>query len=287
MITVIDPGFYTSIQDSGRLGYRHLGVPVAGPMDPAAFTVANALLPLRNNQTVIEGTLIGPTLQISTPLRFVVTGAKVPVILNDQPLKMNRVYTAPAKSILSIGKVEKGMRFYLRMEAFFDLPTYFDSVSFYAPLGSPARLVKGEVLQFMPSPKHINVPQNASLNVDASYLSQHELVVTPGPDWDMLKEVEQQQLINASHRIISHNRMGYRLSGTLNVIKPQLLSQLVIPGMVQLSPSGELLIAMADCQVTGGYLQVLQLTPAAIAVLAQKREGELLTFQSTLLQMAP
>jgi len=287
MIKLIDPGFYTNFQDKGRFGFRHLGVPLSGPMDPKAFALANALLPLTNEQTVIECTLTGPTLEITLPVRFVVTGAAVPIDLNEQKLAMNQVHLAPKNSILKLGKVTSGMRFYLRFEACFDLPTYFKSISFYAPLGSPARLKKGEVFMFMAAPKEIASPQHARVTISTTYIQQLELKVTPGPDWDQLTQPQQKQLLAEKHLVLAQDRMGYRLSSSLNVAAPQLLSQLVFPGMVQLTPSGELLIAMADCQVTGGYLQILQLSTEAIAVLAQKREGESLTFQSTLLQTGP
>ena len=76
--------------------------------------------------------------------------------------------------------------------------------------------------------------------------------------------------------------MGYRLKGNFTIDSKALLSQLVLPGRVQLTPSGELLIATADCQVTGGYLQILQLKAEALASLVQKREGEALTFRNIL-----
>ncbi len=74
-----------------------------------------------------------------------------------------------------------------------------------------------------------------------------------------------------THKVLAQNRMGYRLSSTIVVTAPQLLSQLILPGMVQLTPSGEILIATADCQVSGGYLQVLCLSEEALAVLVQKK----------------
>ena len=84
MIKVIEAGFYTTIQDQGRFGFRHLGVPISGPMDGKAFKLANALLPLKDEQMVLECTLTGPTLEINVPLRFVVTGATVPIDLDGQ-----------------------------------------------------------------------------------------------------------------------------------------------------------------------------------------------------------
>ena len=97
----------------------------------------------------------------------------------------------------------------------------------------------------------------------------------------------QKQLMEETHKVLAQNRMGYRLSSTIVVTAPQLLSQLILPGMVQLTPSGEILIATADCQVSGGYLQVLCLSEEALAVLVQKREGEQLTFRNTLPQKQP
>lgn len=282
MIEVIESGFFSSFQDQGRQGFRHLGVPLSGPMDPLAFELANALLPSQKDQTVIECTLVGPTLRIDTSMRFVVTGARVPIYLNGQTLKMNQVHSAPKNSILRLGKVEQGIRFYLRFEMPFALPLYFGSVSFYPALGSPACLKKGDKFTFSASPKEKKTAQYAKLNHPTTYLQQQELNITPGPDWGKLTPRQQEQLLNEWHSVIAHNRMGYRLNSSVKVAAPQLLSQLILPGMVQLSPSGELLIAMADCQVTGGYLQVAQLTPQAIAVLAQKREGDILTFQNTL-----
>ena len=86
--------------------------------------------------------------------------------------------------------------------------------------------------------------------------------------------------MDESHRVEAQNRMGYRLTSSVKVNAPALLSQLVVPGMVQLTPGGKLLVATADCQVTGGYLQVVQLDASSLNSLVQKREGEVLTFRN-------
>ena len=281
MIKVIAAGFFTTIQDEGRFGFRHLGIPVAGPMDSRAFKLANALLPLNDDQTVLECTLTGPTLEIIVPLRFVVTGAIVPIDLAGQSCGMNQVHFAPKGSVLRIGKVKAGVRFYIRFEVIFDLPKYFESTSFNSALGSPLRIKKGDLLQLDFSPHH-TTNTHTKITVAQDYLSSVLLEVRPGPDWDFLTTAQQQKLLEEPHKVLAHNRMGYRLSSSTSVAAPQLLSQLILPGMVQLTPSGELLIATADCQVSGGYLQVLYLTEEAQAILVQKREGELLTFRNKL-----
>ena len=281
MIEVLSPGFYTTIQEVSRQGFRHLGVPLSGPMDQTAFTVANALLPHPMDQCVLECTMIGPTLKIRAELRFVLTGATVEAWLDDRPLEMNKVYQTAVGSELKLRKVIKGLRTYLRFEAVLDLPIYFGSKSFFEPITKQHRLKKGDSIALQSHPETLS-QNNASLRVDSSYLNATELAVNFGPDWEMLPAQSQEQLLAEEHSVEAQDRMGYQLSTSVRFNAPKLLSQLVFPGMLQLTPGGKLLVATADCQVTGGYLQVLQLTPRALDVLVQKSEGEKLTFQSKL-----
>ena len=279
MIQLISSGFFTSIQDAGRQGFRHLGVPLSGPMDQTAFALANALLPHPADQCVFECTMIGPTLKITKVLRFVLTGASIEAWLDNRPLKMNKVYQTTVGSELKLGKVTQGLRAYLRFEAVLDFPLYFGSKSFFTPITKQRRLQKGDRIPILSRPDTLR-QNNASLRVDTSYLTATELAVDFGPDWEMLPPQIKSELLTEEHSVEAQDRMGYQLSASGRFNAPKLLSQLVLPGMVQLTPGGKLLVATADCQVTGGYLQVLQLTPKALDVLVQKAEGEKLTFRN-------
>lgn len=279
MIIVESPGFYTTVQDRGRYGFRHLGVPVAGPMDHQAFDLANALLPHANDACVFECTLIGPSLILEEEVRFVVTGAPIAILLNGVALVMNKVYCAPKNSKLELGKVLNGMRSYLRLEAELIIPVVLKSKSFYMPITSQRSIAKGDVLSYT-SRTLTAEKNNAQLRVVDDYISSKILEVSPGPDWALLTNKQQQQLMDEPHRVEAQNRMGYRLTSSVKVNAPALLSQLVVPGMVQLTPGGKLLVATADCQVTGGYLQVVQLDASSLNSLVQKREGEVLTFRN-------
>lgn len=279
MIKFISSGFYTSIQDAGRQGFRHLGVPLSGPMDQTAFALANALLPHPADQCVFECTMIGPTLKITEAMRFVLTGASIEAWLDNRPLEMNKVYQTTVGSELKLGRVTQGLRTYLRFEAVLDLPLYFGSKSFFTPITKQPRLQKGDMIMLQTRPETLR-QNNASLRVDSSYLAATELAVNFGPDWEMLSAQAQTQLLTEAHTVEAQDRMGYQLSSSVHFNAPKLLSQLVLPGMVQLTPGGKLLVATADCQVTGGYLQVLQLTPKALDALVQKAEGKKLTFRN-------
>ena len=279
MIQFISSGFYTSIQDAGRQGFRHLGVPLSGPMDQTAFALANALLPHPADQCVFDCTMIGPTLKITEAMRFVLTGASIEAWLDNRPLEMNKVYQTTVGSELKLGRVTQDLRTYLRFEAVLDLPLYFGSKSFFTPITKQPRLQKGDMIMLQTRPETLR-QNNASLRVDSSYLAATELAVNFGPDWEMLSAQAQTQLLTEAHTVEAQDRMGYQLSSSVHFNAPKLLSQLVLPGMVQLTPGGKLLVATADCQVTGGYLQVLQLTPKALDALVQKAEGKKLTFRN-------
>ena len=279
MIQLISSGFYTSIQDAGRQGFRRLGVPLSGPMDKMAFALANALLPNPADQCVFECTMIGPTLKIKEVLRFVLTGASIEAWLDNRPLEMNKVYQTSVGSELKLGRVTQGLRTYLRFEAVLDLPIYFGSKSFFTPITKQQRLQRGDHIAILSRPNTL-YQNNASLRVDTSYIAATELAVDFGPDWKMLPPQTQAQLLTEEHSVEAQDRMCYQLSTSVRFNASRLLSQLVLPGMVQLTPGGRLLVATADCQVTGGYLQVFQLTPKALDVLVQKAEGEKLTFRN-------
>ena len=73
--------------------------------------------------------------------------------------------------------------------------------------------------------------------------------------------------------------MAYQLNPNLENDLPSILTSPVLPGTVQLTPSGKLIVLMRDCQTTGGYPRVLQLSEKGINLLSQKKEGDRLQFQ--------
>ena len=286
MIQVINAGFYTSIQDRGRKGYRHLGIPMSGPMDLHAFNWANTLLPSLTNECVIECTMIGPHLILEKAVCFVITGALIEAYLNEKPVVMNKVYRAEAGSNLRLGKIYKGLRSYLRLHADIKTEEVLGSQSYFHPLTLTNQLKKGDEIPYSVEELQPNATF-AHVKTDSSYLEINHLELFPGPDWSLLSIEFQNKLLRESHQILAQNRMGYQLSSSIRWEAPRLLSQVVIPGMLQLTPSGKIIVATADCQVTGGYLQILQLTSKSLDVLVQKREGTWLTFQNKPLRKAP
>ena len=277
MIEVISSGYFTTIQDSGRKTHRHLGVPISGPMDLNSFYLANLLLPGLDSDSVFECTLIGPKLKLRCNSRFVITGAKFDSYLDNEPIENNKVYSFRAGQILHIGRVKAGLRCYLKFEGTFNIPKILNSKSFYYPITKSKFINDGEKYDFMSKTLDIN-SKIINLKISKNSFSKKTLFAKPGPDWNFLTDEIKKQIIDEIYFIKSQNRMGYRLTSKLKNDFYNLRSKVVIPGIVQFTPGGEIIIATADCQVTGGYLQILLLTLDSLSNLVQKPEGSEVKF---------
>ena len=214
MIEVISSGYFTTIQDSGRKAYRHLGVPISGPMDSNSFYLANLLLPGLDSDSVFECTLIGPKLKLSCNSRFVITGAKFDSYLDDEPIENNKVYSFRAGQILKVGRVKAGLRCYLKFEGTFIIPKILNSKSFYYPITKSKSINEGEKYDFISKTLDIN-SKIINLKISENVFSKKTLFANCGPDWDLLTGEIKKQIKSEIFFIKSQNRMGYRLTSEL------------------------------------------------------------------------
>ena len=103
-----------------------------------------------------------------------------------------------------------------------------------------------------------------------------QLEVYLGPDVNLFPEAQIENCLTKKIKIgPGINRMGYRLSPKILPHSKSIITSPVIPGTVQLTPEGQLIVLMKDAQTTGGYPRIFQLTETAIAILAQKWEGDI------------
>ena len=110
MIEVVKPGFYSTIQDLGRIGYHDYGVPYSGAMDMQSAKIANALLGNNENDAVLEITMTGPTLKFIKTTAICITGADLSPKLNDNAVSLNKRYILKPNDIISFGKLNYGFR---------------------------------------------------------------------------------------------------------------------------------------------------------------------------------
>ncbi len=114
----------------------------------------------------------------------------------------------------------------------------------------------------------------------ASFHKQYQIEVQRGPEYKLLLDEQRLKLFSQEFTIAKeNNRMAYQLEESLLEHPHTMLTSATIPGTVQMTPAGRLIILMRDGQTTGGYPRILQLSPRAISVLSQKKFGDKITFQ--------
>ena len=278
MIEILDAGFYTSIQDQGRKGHRHLGVPVSGAMDQKAFELAHALFGEQLYSSIIECTLIGPKLLFHERCSLVLTGAIMEAWLNEKPLKNNTPIHVLAGDELKLGRVLSGLRTYIKINKSLILPAVLGSTSFYSPITKSAYLKSGIHLFWMKNDR-IKEHSNSKLRWDDSYLTDQNIYSEKGPEYGLLSDEQKKLLFKNIFKVEKQSRMGYRIGSAFETEPVSMLSGAIRPGTVQITPSGVLLIAGFDGQVTGGYPRILQLTDQAMNVMFQKKEGDSVSFK--------
>ncbi|MHA7941541.1 5-oxoprolinase subunit C family protein [Formosa sp. 3Alg 14/1] len=279
MIKVLKPGLYASIQDLGRYGFQDYGVPYSGAMDEYALKIANTLLGNHENDAVIEMTMIGASLQFQCDTLICISGADMQPKINNKAVSAYKALKVKQNDILNFGAVKKGFRTYLAVKGGIKSDLVMNSRSMYQGVTESYCLTKNDELPieaYTSSTSNLN----AGLKVDLDYLKQTKLAVFKGPEFDLLSELQQQKLVSTAFTISNtNNRMAYQLEEPLENELQAIITSPVIPGTVQLTPSGKLIILMKDCQVTGGYPRVLQLKHSSIAILSQKHTGEQFSFK--------
>jgi biotin-dependent carboxylase-like uncharacterized protein len=270
MVKVIAPGFFSTIQDLGRMDYQEYGVPYSGVMDRYSAKLANALLGNDKNDALLEITMTGPKLQFDCDTYIVITGADMSPRHNGISIKQTHVVKIKPGDALSFGRLQFGFRGYLAVLGGLQSELVMHSRSMYNGITKQHKINKGDVLTIAPPSKVIQ-ETNATIKINANHFIGNRIEVYKGPEFEYLTEKQQNKLLSTEFTISKDNsRMAYQLEEVLvNDLQP-IITSLVLPGTVQLTPSGKLIILMRDCQTTGGYPRVLQLKGAYINVFSQK-----------------
>lgn len=277
MIEVLRIAGSALVQDLGRPGLAHLGVPPSGAADRGALVTANRALGNEPGAAGLE--VVGAfAIRADRPLLVAVRGAAAPIRLDGVPADA-RVLAVPAGSVLELAMPMRGLRSYLAVRGGLDTPTVLGSRSSDVLSGlGPAPLQVGDRLAVLApsgwvptSGAEPAAPPSAPLvMLDASH----------GPRADWLADPD--ELYRRPWRVSAlADRVGTRLEGEplRRAVTRELASEGVVTGSVQVPPSGHPVILGPDHPVTGGYPVVAVLTAAACDVLAQLRAGTTVRFR--------
>jgi biotin-dependent carboxylase-like uncharacterized protein len=277
-VEVLLPGLFSTIQDFGRRGYQRYGVPLSGVMDRIALKTANLILQNQADAAVMEITQMGPKIKFNAATKIAISGAFLSPKLNDREIENNTVIKISEDDILSFGKPVCGIRAYLAIANGFKTDKVLGSRSWYADLTKVDRLEKKMKLPYEAS-KAEKYETYAAIKFDKTYLNSEEIEVFPGPEFRALPETLKSHLRQSSFSIDQKsNRMAIQLTEVLGNQLDPIITGPVLPGTVQLTPGGKLIVLMRDCQTTGGYPRVLQLSERGINMMAQKKTGDRIKF---------
>ena len=279
MVKVIKTGFYSTIQDLGRHGFQEFGVPYSGVMDSYSALMANALLKNEENAAVMELTMTGPTLEFCCDSVICISGADMSPKINNNKIDLNRAVFVKSGDILSFGQLRNGFRSYLAVSGGFKIENVMNSSSMYKDITKHARVLKNDSLEIDVFIKGFD-NKHAGIRINQTHFSSEIIEVFKGPEFDKLSKNQQNSLFAQGFTVSKeNNRMAYQLLETIDNNLEPIITSSVLPGTVQLTPSGKLIILMRDCQTTGGYPRVLQLKVSAINMLSQKFTGNKIQFQ--------
>lgn len=272
--TILRTGPGTSIQDLGRTLGSRFGIPSSGAMDQRSLLWVNHVLQNDPSDAVLEISQPGFSIRLEAPALISISGVKALVLVNSKQEENPSLLSLKHGDILEIGQFLSGSRVYLGIKGGIQSPKWLHSRSFFEPLTGQSMLKKGDLLHFPTLKSSSFFWTQAKPRWKTNWFEFPEIEAFKGPDWDLLSDKQKEMLLKTEfHFSRLSNRMGIQLEELVENQLPELPTNPVFPGTVQLTPGGKLLILMRDAGVTGGYPRILQLPENSISQLAQKNPG--------------
>ncbi len=282
---VHSPGGYTTVQDRGRFGYQHEGVPVSGALDKFAYTVANFLVENTEEAPVLEITVAGPILEVIQDMDIALTGADMGMTVNDKPVEQWESIRVKKGDIITIGQIKSGCRSYLAVSGGIKVPQIMGSSSTYVGGkiggfgGRP--LLKGDILQnnqIELQSKH----QKLESNLIPEYPSKTFIRAIVGPQDDYFEDGFSSLFGSEFMVTAKADRMGYRLQGPNVRIREDMpksiISEPCIPGSIQIPANEQPIILLVE-QTVGGYAKIATIISSDLSKVAQATPGDIIIFK--------
>ena len=271
---VVRAGALTTVQDLGRPGHAHLGVPRSGALDGPAAALVNRLVGNAPEAAVLETTLNGCAVRPRSAVTVAVGGAPCRVRVDGRPVAWGAAVRVPAGALLDVGAVGSGVRSYVAVSGGIAVEPVLGSRStdLLSGLGPPP-LTDGTVLPLgRPTRLH------ARVDVAPQPAPPAELVlrVTPGPRDDWFTPAALRAFTSRAYRVSpASNRIGLRTEGPAleRAVTRELPSEGVVLGAVQVPPDGRPVVFLADHPTTGGYPVIAVVRATDLPAAAQAVPG--------------
>lgn len=270
------------VEDLGRRGYAHLGVPRSGALDKVALALANRLVGNAEDRAGLEVLVGGVRLLAEESVRIALTGAQLPLVAGGRPAPWGTAVSVAAGSQVEVRPGPGGLRSWLAVAGGIDVPATLGSRSTDVLSGlGPAALKAGDVLTVGPAPAPAGgwgqaVPARPQTGGAV-------LRVRLGPRDDWFTDASLAALVSGWYEVSpSSNRVALRLRGEPLVRRAagELASEGIVDGAIQVPGDGQPLVFLADHPTTGGYPVAGVVVDDDLAWCAQLRPGDRVRFVS-------
>lgn len=283
MIEVTRAGALTTVQDLGRPGLAHLGVARSGAADRGSLRLANRLVGNPEGAACLEITLGGFAARFDDVATVALAGAPCPVRVSGRPAFMYGPIQLNPGDELSVGPPAQGVRTYLAVRGGIAVAPVLGSRStdVLAGLG-PDPLRPGMLIPVGTDTAGLPCVDIAPV---APIPEEITVRVMPGPRDDWFTPAALTVLTSTAYEVTAlSNRVGIRLSGaTLERSRTgELPSEGMVCGALQVPPSGQPVLFLADHPVTGGYPVIAVVWEQDICLAAQARPGQRFRFHAVL-----
>jgi len=294
-IEVISPGLLTTVQGLPRYGFAHLALSAGGPMDIEGAHLANALVGNPHDAAGLEITSTGPKLLFHVDAWIGWVGAQCTAQIDGQTVPGNRPVHINKGQTLSFGVMTQGYRIFLAIAGGIDSEFILGGQGSHLSAGIGDKVVqKGDILQLSNPSVALEFPLlNRLIKAQQAFpkwsiaspalsgRNTHFIKAIPSVHLELLNPKDQALLWKTVWTVSAHsNRMGMRLDSHFKISSPLagIPSQGIWFGTVQLPPSGQPILMLAEHQTTGGYPRLLEAIDSERSKLAQLRPGDKIQF---------
>jgi biotin-dependent carboxylase-like uncharacterized protein len=285
-LEVLRRGALTTVQDGGRRGVAHLGVPRSGALDPGAMQLANRLVGNSGDAAVLETTVDGVAFRLHESRSVAVTGAPAAVRIDGRAAPWGVAVHLRAGESMEVGRARAGVRSYIAVAGGVLAEPVMGSRSTDVLSGTgPPPLVDGMLL-----PVGAVATQFPTLDF-VPHSSPPEVLHLRcwlGPRDDELRP-EALRLLGATPWTVSSssNRIGLRLDGPrlVRAGDGELATEGLVEGSIQVPPNGQPLVFLADHPTTGGYPVIAVVPEPDIWSCAQAAPGSIIRFHPARLRV--
>jgi biotin-dependent carboxylase-like uncharacterized protein len=299
LLKVLEPGLLTTVQDLGRFGWYHIGMPPSGAMDNFAFRVGNLLVGNPESAAGLELTYVGPTLEVTQATVIAVTGGELPFTINDRPAALWRAHRVDPNDRIALGNITRGARAYVCLAGGIDVPLLLGSRSTYmlGRFGGLAgrKLQAGDQLRIGQFSRRSEAMLGRLLDQALIPLPSKalEVRIVMGMCSHRVKDESLADFLAATWEVSTEaDRIGYRLKGPTFQFKeavqpfgagsdPSNVVDLGYPvGSIQIPGGLEAILLLNDAVTGGGYTTIGTVIKADLDRIAQASAGSKVRFRA-------